>query len=70
MEEMSSARSNLSASNLTSGLAHLFISGCRPSDILYIGLNDRDPRWHDLYELHLSTGEKRLVRKKTEKIAG
>ena len=39
-------------------------------DILYIGLNDRDPRWHDLYELHLSTGEKTLVRKNTEQIAG
>ena len=39
-------------------------------DILYIGLNDRDPRWHDLYELHISTGEKKLVRKNTEQIAG
>ncbi len=39
-------------------------------DILYIGLNDRDPRWHDLYELHLSTGEKKLIRKNTEQIAG
>jgi dipeptidyl aminopeptidase/acylaminoacyl peptidase len=39
-------------------------------DILYIGLNDRDQRWHDLYELHLSTGEKTLVRKNTEQIAG
>jgi dipeptidyl aminopeptidase/acylaminoacyl peptidase len=38
-------------------------------DILYIGLNDRDPRWHDLYELHLSTGEKTLIRKNTEQIA-
>jgi dipeptidyl aminopeptidase/acylaminoacyl peptidase len=38
-------------------------------DILYIGLNDRDPRWHDLYELHLSTGEKKLIRKNTEEIA-
>ena len=38
-------------------------------DILYIGLNDRDPRWHDLYELHLSTGEKKLIRKNTEQIA-
>src|SRR5208283_3734083 len=27
-------------------------------DILYIGLNDRDAQWHDLYELHISTGEK------------
>jgi len=39
-------------------------------DILYIGLNDRDPRWHDLYELHISTGEKTLLRKNTENIAG
>jgi dipeptidyl aminopeptidase/acylaminoacyl peptidase len=38
-------------------------------DILYIGLNDRDPRWHDLYELHISTGEKQLLRKNTEQIA-
>ncbi len=39
-------------------------------DILYIGLNDRDKRWHDLYELHLSTGEKKLVKQNTAQIAG
>jgi dipeptidyl aminopeptidase/acylaminoacyl peptidase len=39
-------------------------------DILFIGLNDRDPQWHDLYELHISTGEKTLLRKNTERIAG
>jgi dipeptidyl aminopeptidase/acylaminoacyl peptidase len=39
-------------------------------DKLYIGLNDRDPQWHDLYELSLSTGEKTLLRKNTERIAG
>jgi dipeptidyl aminopeptidase/acylaminoacyl peptidase len=38
-------------------------------DILYIGLNDRDAHWHDLYELHISTGEKKLLRKNTENIA-
>jgi dipeptidyl aminopeptidase/acylaminoacyl peptidase len=38
-------------------------------DILYIGLNDRDPKWHDLYELSTSTGEKRLLRKNTAEIA-
>jgi len=37
-------------------------------DIIYIGLNDRDPRWHDLYELRVSTGEKTLLRKNTERI--
>src|SRR3569833_861708 len=25
-------------------------------DSLYIGLNDRDPKWHDLYELSISSG--------------
>jgi dipeptidyl aminopeptidase/acylaminoacyl peptidase len=38
-------------------------------DILYIGLNDRDPRYHDLYELRISTGEKTLLRKNTDEIA-
>jgi len=39
-------------------------------DTLYIGLNDRDPKWHDLYELSISTGEKKLLRKNTEQISG
>ncbi len=39
-------------------------------DILYVGLNDRDPRYHDLYELHISTGERTLLKKNTEQIAG
>ncbi len=38
-------------------------------DILYIGLNDRDPKWHDLYELAISTGEKKLLRKNTDEIS-
>ncbi len=39
-------------------------------DTIYIGLNDRDKAWHDLYKLKLSTGEKTLVRKNTERISG
>ena len=39
-------------------------------DVIYIGLNDRDPQWHDLYELHISSGEKKLLRKNMEQIAG
>ncbi|MGB9029461.1 MAG: S9 family peptidase, partial [Acidobacteriaceae bacterium] len=39
-------------------------------DIVYIGLNDRDKAWHDLYRLRISTGEKTLVRKNTERISG
>ena len=38
-------------------------------DILYIGLNDRDPRYHDLYELRLSTGARTLLRRNDDQIA-
>jgi dipeptidyl aminopeptidase/acylaminoacyl peptidase len=37
-------------------------------DTIYIGLNDRDKAWHDLYKLKVSTGEKTLVRKNTDRI--
>jgi dipeptidyl aminopeptidase/acylaminoacyl peptidase len=39
-------------------------------DIAYIGLNDRDKAWHDLYKLNISTGEKTLLRKNTDRIVG
>ena len=39
-------------------------------DTVYIGLNDRDKAWHDLYKLSISTGQKTLVRKNTERITG
>jgi dipeptidyl aminopeptidase/acylaminoacyl peptidase len=39
-------------------------------DIVYIGLNDRDKAWHDLYKLNISTGEKTLVHKNTDRITG
>jgi dipeptidyl aminopeptidase/acylaminoacyl peptidase len=37
-------------------------------DVVYIGLNDRDKAWHDLYKLKLSTGEKTLLRKNSDRI--
>ena len=37
-------------------------------DAIYIGLNDRDKAWHDLYKVKISTGERTLVRKNTERI--
>ena len=30
-------------------------------DIIFIGINDRDPAWHDLYEVSISTGERKLL---------
>jgi len=39
-------------------------------DTIYVGLNDRDAAWHDLYRVKISTGERTLVKKNTEKIGG
>src|SRR5215831_13005229 len=39
-------------------------------DLVYVGLNDRDKAWHDLYRLHISGGTKELVRKNTERLTG
>lgn len=39
-------------------------------DTMYIGINDRDAAWHDLYKVKISTGERTLVRKNTERITG
>jgi len=38
-------------------------------DIVYIGINDRDKAWHDLYKVKISTGEKTLMRKNTDRVA-
>lgn len=37
---------------------------------IWVGLNDRDPRWHDLYRLDLATGERTLVFKNEQELAG
>ncbi len=40
------------------------------TDTLFVGLNDRDASWHDLYKVKISTGERTLLRKNTDKVAG
>jgi dipeptidyl aminopeptidase/acylaminoacyl peptidase len=39
-------------------------------DAIYVGLNDRDPAWHDLYKVKISTGERTLIRQNTERLTG
>ena len=37
-------------------------------DIIYVGLNDRDPAWHDLYSVQISTGARKLIKENTERV--
>ncbi|MFO7692528.1 MAG: prolyl oligopeptidase family serine peptidase [Vicinamibacterales bacterium] len=39
-------------------------------DVMYVGLNDREAAWHDLYKVRISTGERQLVRRNTERLTG
>ncbi|MFW6085404.1 MAG: S9 family peptidase [Gemmatimonadota bacterium] len=40
-----------------------------PGEIL-VGLNDRDPRWHDVYRLDLETGERTLLLRNERELSG
>jgi dipeptidyl aminopeptidase/acylaminoacyl peptidase len=60
-----------SARNLTNSerVKTVIYSGPRAEpDAVYVGLNDRDPAWHDLYKVKISTGERTLVRQNTERL--
>ena len=33
---------------------------------IYVGINDRDPAWHDLYEINIASGERNLIQENNE----
>lgn len=39
-------------------------------DAIYVGINDRDPAWHDLYKVKISTGERTLIGKNLDRYSG
>ena len=39
-------------------------------DFIYVGINERDKAWHDLYKVRISTGEKTLVRENKDRLTG
>jgi dipeptidyl aminopeptidase/acylaminoacyl peptidase len=61
------------ARNLTDAVgvrAEIFAVPRSDPDAIFVGLNDRDRAWHDLYRVRLSTGERTLVAKNTERLTG
>ena len=48
--------------------AQIFLVPKSDPDAIYVGLNDRDKAWHDLYKIRISSGERTLVRKNTERV--
>lgn len=61
------------ARNLTEGKkvrAQIFGVPESDPDVIYVGLNERDPAWHDLYKVKISTGEKTLVSENKDRLTG
>jgi len=48
------------------------VAGVSPTqpDRILVGMNDRDAKWHDLYRVDLASGQRTLVEKNTQEIAG
>jgi WD40-like Beta Propeller Repeat len=38
------------------------------SEVIEVGLNDRDPAWHDLYEVNIVSGARHLVRQNYDRV--
>ena len=51
---------------------HATIVGLSPErpGTIAVGLNDRDARWHDVYEIDIATGARRLVLRNDDNLAG
>lgn len=61
------------AKNITAGeKVRAFIQNVPESDpdSIYVGLNDRDPAWHDIYKVSISTGKKTLIKKNEDRLQG
>ncbi len=39
-------------------------------DAIYVGINDRDKAWHDVYKVTISTGERELVKENKDRYQG
>ncbi|HKC86869.1 MAG TPA: S9 family peptidase, partial [Blastocatellia bacterium] len=50
--------------------AQIFAVPKSDPDLIYVGINDRDQAWHDLYKVKISTGERTLIRKNTDRFTG
>ncbi|UZW60403.1 S9 family peptidase [Lysobacter enzymogenes] len=42
----------------------------RHPDRILVGMNDRDPKWHDLYEVDLGSGQRKLALQNNDRLAG
>jgi hypothetical protein len=50
--------------------ARIFNVSKKNPDVMWVGLNDRDPKWHDLYKLEISTGKLTKLEENKDRLEG
>jgi len=53
--------------NMEGVQAHIYHISRNDHDLMFVGLNNRDRAWHDLYSLKISTGELKKIRENTNR---
>lgn len=48
----------------------IYMVSKKDPNVMMIGLNNRDPKWHDLYKLEINTGKLTKLNENTERISG
>jgi dipeptidyl aminopeptidase/acylaminoacyl peptidase len=56
--------------NMTGVTATIYHVSRNDHDLMFVGLNNRDRAWHDLYSLRISSGELNLIRENTNRYTG
>ncbi|HTN47347.1 MAG TPA: S9 family peptidase [Flavipsychrobacter sp.] len=51
-------------------VAYIMAVSEKDPDMLFVGMNDRDASWHDLYSVKISTGELKLISENKDRISG
>ena len=50
--------------------AEIFAVPKSDPDAIYVGINDRDKAWHDLYKVNISTGKRTLISENKDRLQG
>jgi dipeptidyl aminopeptidase/acylaminoacyl peptidase len=66
-KEVPESRNLTPMEDVTARIVHVSLD---QPDLLWVGLNDRDKAWHDLYQLRISTGELTLIHENTDRVTG
>ena len=70
LDAATSIPQNRNLTPLDSVTAYIYMVSKKNPDIMMVGLNDRDAKWHDLYQLEISTGKLTLMKENKDRIGG